>query len=215
MRAGSCATILPNTRPFRPAPRQMVTAAAQAIGVIPVYNRNVLAPADAPKSWLDLLDPRFADHQIAIQNAAAGTQFNQFYLLERALGLDFIKRLAARHPVVMPTGAQMTDAIVRGEVQIGASLDHWRAFGPTAEQAGLTAVYPTEGMPLTLAPVGIIAGAPHPNAAKLFMDFILSSEGTNAIGYRSLWHVFDARRCAATRWAKAAGRDAPASPDRS
>ena len=152
-------------------------AAAQAIGVIPVYNRNVLPAADAPKSWLDLLDPRFGDHQIAIQNAAAGTQFNQLYLLERAFGLDFIKRLAARHPVVMATGAQMTDAIVRGEVRLGASLDHWRAFGPNAEQAGLTAVYPSEGMPLTLAPVGIIAGAPHPNAAKLFMDFILSAEG--------------------------------------
>ena len=32
-------------------------------------------------------------------------------------------------------------------------------------------------MPVTLAPVGILAGAPHPNAAKLFIDFILSQEG--------------------------------------
>jgi iron(III) transport system substrate-binding protein len=152
-------------------------AATQAIGVIPVYNKNVLKPADAPKSWADLLLPRFAGGKMAIQNAAAGTQFNQVYLLERALGPGYMVKFAAQKPVVMATGAQMVDAINRGEVLLGAALDHWRGFGPAAEQAGLVAVYPTEGMPLTLAPVGIVAGAPHPNAAKLFIDFILSQEG--------------------------------------
>jgi iron(III) transport system substrate-binding protein len=152
-------------------------AAAQAIGVLPVYDRNVLAPEDAPKSWRDLLAPRFSGGKLAIQNAAAGTQFNQIYLLERALGPGFVTGLAAQRPVVMATGAQMTDAITRGEILIGAALDHWRAFGPAAEQAGLVAIYPVEGTPLTLAPVGIVAGAPHPNAARLFIDFILSQEG--------------------------------------
>jgi iron(III) transport system substrate-binding protein len=152
-------------------------AAAQAIGVIPVYNRNTLPPAEAPASWRDLLQPRFADRKMAIQNAAAGTQFNQIYLLERALGPDYMAKFAAQKPVVMATGAQMVDAITRGEVLLGAALDHWRGFGPVAEQAGLVAVYPAEGMPLTLAPVGIVAGAPHPNAARLFIDFILSQEG--------------------------------------
>ena len=152
-------------------------AAAQALGVIPVYNKNILPPAEAPKSWVDLLQPRFADRKLAIQNAAAGTQFNQIYLLERALGAGFVVKLAAQHPMVMATGAQMSDAVVRGEVLIGAALDHWRAFGPAAEQAGLVAIYPSEGMPLALAPVGIVAGAPHPAAARLFIDFILSREG--------------------------------------
>lgn len=152
-------------------------ASAQAIGVIPVYNKNILPSADAPKSWLDLLQPRFAEHKLAIQNAAAGTQFNQTYLLEKTLGADYERKLAKQHPVVMATGAQMTDAIVRGEILLGASLDHWRAFTPEARQAGLVAVYPVEGMPLTLAPVGILVGAPHPNAARLFLDFILSQEG--------------------------------------
>jgi iron(III) transport system substrate-binding protein len=71
----------------------------------------------------------------------------------------------------------MADAIARGEILIGASLDHWRGFDANAQQAGLVAIYPAEGTPLTLAPVGIVAGAPHPNAARLFIDFILSQEG--------------------------------------
>ena len=150
-------------------------AAAQAIGVIPVYNKNVLSPADAPRSWLDLLQPRFAGRKMAIQNAAAGTQFNWSYLLGRRLGPDFERKFAAQSPIVMATGAQMTDAIVRGEILLGAALDHWRAFTPEGKAAGLEAVYPKEGMPLTLVPVGALAGGPHPDAAKLFVDFILSA----------------------------------------
>ncbi len=152
-------------------------AAAQAIGVIPVYDRHILSPADAPTSWLDLLHPRFAGRKMAIQNAAAGTQFNWSFLLGQALGPDFEPKFAAQKPVVMATGAQMTDAILRGEVLLGAALDHWRAYTPEDKEAGLMAIYPKEGMPLTLAPVGMLSTAPHPNAAKLFIDFILSEEG--------------------------------------
>ncbi|MBV8154832.1 MAG: extracellular solute-binding protein [Candidatus Eremiobacteraeota bacterium] len=152
-------------------------AAVQAIGVIPVYNKNVLSPADAPKSWLDLLQPRFAGRKIAIQNAAAGTQFNWSYLLGKRLGPDFEKKFAAQTPVIMATGAQMTDAITRGEVMLGAALDHWRAFTPEAKAAGLEAVYPNEGMPVTIVAAGALAGGPHPSAAKLFIDFILSAAG--------------------------------------
>jgi iron(III) transport system substrate-binding protein len=152
-------------------------AAAQAIGVIPVYNRNTLPPGVSLQSWRDLLRPEFAGHKLAIQNAAAGTQFNWNYLLEHTLGPDYTRQFAAQQPVVMATGAQLTDAVTRGEVQVAAALDHWRGFTPDAAKAGLVAVYPTEGVPLTLAPVGMLAGAPHPNAAKLFIDFILSQEG--------------------------------------
>ncbi|HET6181982.1 MAG TPA: extracellular solute-binding protein [Acetobacteraceae bacterium] len=156
-------------------------AAAQAIGVIPVYNKNMLAPADAPKTWLDLLAPRFAGRKMAIQNAAAGTQFNWSYLLTQRLGADYERKFAAQEPVVMATGAQMTDAVTRGEILLAAALDHWRAFTPEAKQAGLVAVFPTEGVPITTAPVGILAGAPHPNAARLFLDFMLSEEGQDLL----------------------------------
>ena len=135
-------------------------------------------PAGLPlTSWRDLLRPELADHKLAIQNAAAGTQFNWNYLLEQTLGADFTAKIAAQRPVVMATGAQLTDAVTRGEVLIAAALDHWRAFTPEAAQAGLVAVYPAEGMPVTLVPVGLLAGAPHPNAGKLFIDFVLSQEG--------------------------------------
>ncbi|MCC7276670.1 MAG: extracellular solute-binding protein [Alphaproteobacteria bacterium] len=150
---------------------------ARVIGVIMAYNKNKLPAEQAPKAWVDLLKPEFKGKKIAIQNAAAGTAFNQFYMLERVLGVDFIKKLAAQEPVIMPTSGQVSDAMIRGEVLVGATVDHWRAFEESAVKAGIVGVYPTEGMPIAVAPVAILKGAPNPNAAKLFMDYVLSQEG--------------------------------------
>lgn len=152
-------------------------ATARAIGVIMAYNRNTLPEARAPRSWADLLKPEFKGRKIAIQNAASGTAFNQFYLLEKLLGVQFLRRLAAQEPVVMATSGQVDDALIRGEVLVGATVDHWRAFAADSMRAGIVAVYPEEGMPVALAPIGIIRGAPNSNTARLFMDYLLSNEG--------------------------------------
>ena len=152
-------------------------AAARAVGVIIAYNKTVLAAGEAPTSWADLLKPQFKGRRIMIQNAASGTAFNQMYMLEKTLGLDYLKKLAAQEPVVVATAGQLSDALVRGEATVGGAVDHWRAFDPDAVKAGITAVYPAEGMPVAVAPIAILAAAPHPNAAKLFVDFVLSREG--------------------------------------
>jgi iron(III) transport system substrate-binding protein len=156
-------------------------AAGRVVGVIMAYNKNFLPPDKAPKSWADLLKPEFKGKKMIIQNAAAGTQFNQTYMLEKELGLDYLKKLAAQQPVIMATSGQLKDALIRGEALVGATVDHWRAFESDAVKAGVVAVYPTEGMPLAIAPVAILKAAPHPNAAKLFVDFMLSEEGQTLI----------------------------------
>ena len=189
-------------------------AAAQAIGVIPVYNKNVLPPDQVPKAWADLLRPEFANHKLGIQNAAAGTQFNWTYLLEHAIGPDFIKRFAAQQPVVMATGAQLTDAVTRGEILVAAALDHWRGFTPDAAKTGLVAVYPDRGHAADAGPrrhaerraasqCGEAVHGLHPVAGR-----------STPAGYRALRHVLDARRCAAAGWAETARGGSPAAADR-
>jgi iron(III) transport system substrate-binding protein len=152
-------------------------ATARIIGVIMAYNKNVLAPDKAPKAWADLLKPEFKGRKLIIQDSAAGTAFNQFYMLEQEFGADFLKRLAAQDPVIVATTPQLIDLLVRGEALVGATVDHFRAFEAPAVKAGIVGVYPTEGMPLAAAPIAIFKEAPHPNAAKLFIDFTLSKEG--------------------------------------
>ena len=164
---------------------------ARVIGVIMAYNKNVLAPDKAPKSWMDLLKPEFKGRKLIIQDAAAGTAFNQMYVLEKLLGLDFMHKWAAQQPIVVATTPQLIDLLVRGEALVGATVDHFRAFEPNAVKAGIVGVYPTEGMPLAAAPIAILKNAPHPNAAKLFVDFTLSREGRHAAGARDLQRLFE------------------------
>ncbi len=166
---------------------------ARVIGVIMAYNKNVLPPEKAPKSWTDMLKPEFKGRKLIIQDAAAGTAFNQMYVLEKLLGLDFMRKWGAQEPVVVATSAQLIDLLVRGEALVGATVDHFRAFEPDAVKAGIVGVYPTEGMPLALAPIAILKGAPHPHAAKLFIDFTLSKEGNTLLAH-DIFSVYSYRK---------------------
>jgi iron(III) transport system substrate-binding protein len=166
---------------------------ARVIGVIMAYNKNVLPPEQAPKSWTDMLRPEFKGRKLIIQDAAAGTAFNQMYVLETLLGPDFMRKWGAQQPVVVATSAQLIDLLVRGEALVGATVDHFRAFEPDAVKAGIVGVYPAEGMPLALAPIAILKGAPHPNAAKLFIDFTLSREGNTLLAH-DIFGVYSYRK---------------------
>ena len=156
-------------------------AIARIVGIIMAYNKNVLAPEKAPKTWVDMLKPEFKSRKMIIQDSAAGTAFNQMYMLEKKLGADFMRKWGAQQPVIVATSAQLIDMLVRGEALVGATVDHFRAFEPDAVKAGIVAIYPSEGMPLAVAPVAIFKDAPHPNAARLFVDYMLSEEGQNLI----------------------------------
>ncbi len=156
-------------------------ATARIVGVIIAYNKNVLPPEQAPKAWVDLLRPAFKGRKLVVQDSAAGTSFNQMYLLEKRLGSDFMRRWGEQQPIIVATAAQLIDMLVRGEALVGATVDHYRAFEPPAVAAGIVGVYPSEGMPLATAPIAILKDAPHPNTARLFVDYVLSEEGQNLL----------------------------------
>jgi len=168
-------------------------ATARIVGVIMAYNKNVLAPEKSPKAWVDLLRPELKGRKLIIQDSAAGTAFNQMYLLEKRLGADFMRKWGAQQPVIVATSAQLIDMLVRGEALVGATVDHFRAFEPDAVKAGIVGVYPSEGMPLALAPIAIFKDAPHPNAARLFVDYMLSEEGQNLLAI-DIFGVYSMRK---------------------
>ncbi len=167
-------------------------ASARTIGIIMAYNKNVLPPDKAPKAWVDILRPEFKSRKLIIQDSAAGTAFNQMYILEKLLGVDFMRQWGAQQPIVVATAAQLIDLLVRGEALVGATVDHFRAFEPDAVKSGIIGVYPTEGMPVTMAPVAMLKGAPHPNASRLLIDFILSREGDTLLAH-DIFNVYSSR----------------------
>jgi iron(III) transport system substrate-binding protein len=149
----------------------------RAVGVMLAYNKNVLAPDKAPKAWADLLKPDFSGKKLVIQNAAAGTWQMGVYMLEKTFGLDYVKKLAAQQLIITTGAAQQIDMINRGEALVAVGIDHTVLFTDAVAKAGVVPVYPSDGMPTAATPIAILKGAPHPNAAKLLVDYMLSKEG--------------------------------------
>jgi iron(III) transport system substrate-binding protein len=149
----------------------------RAVGVMLAYNKNILAADKAPAGWMDLLKPEFKGKKLVIQNAASGTWLMAVYVLEKALGVDYMKKLAAQNLILTSGSAQQIDMLNRGEALVAAGIDHTVLFTEANQKAGIVPVYPVEGMPVSASPVAILKGAPHPNAARLFVDYILSKEG--------------------------------------
>ncbi|HEY6863351.1 MAG TPA: extracellular solute-binding protein [Burkholderiales bacterium] len=139
------------------------------------WNTNLVKPSEVPKTYEDLLDPRWAG-RITIE----GTDVSWFAAVTLAMGeakgLAYFKRLAAQKPQIRSGHILTAQLVASGEVPFfltaynnnietlkkkGAPID-WRPLQPAFGQA---------------AAVGVAKHAPHPHAALLFADFILSREG--------------------------------------
>ncbi|MDX2139079.1 MAG: ABC transporter substrate-binding protein [Chloroflexota bacterium] len=151
------------------------------------FEVNVDAVPFVPQDWSDLLDPRLRG-LIAINDPVAGSQNthavwaaalgNGGTLDNPELGIEFFRQLAESGNLV-PT-AWTPAALVSGELPITLRWDYNALANRdnNADQAAIEIIYPASG---TLAGVylcGINAYAPRPNAARLWMEFVYSDEGS-------------------------------------
>jgi len=130
-----------------------------------------------PKTWMDLTKPEYGNKQIGqVFAASGGTTWTRVMFERQVLGEDYWKRQAATNPVLYPSGAPMSDALVRGEISIGPLLYN-AVFPKQREGAPVEIFFPPEGAPVNPYASGVPKTAAHPNAAKLFLNWCLSAEG--------------------------------------
>ncbi len=140
------------------------------------HNTRLVPEQDAPKSWTDVLDPKWKD-QIAMGHPGFSGAIGVWAVQMRKMyGWDYYRRLERNKPLIGRSSQDPVTAMSAGERSVGVCVP----LGTTsvAIQRGnpLRLIYPTEGVLAALSPSGIIVNAPHPNAAKLFMEFQLGPE---------------------------------------
>jgi iron(III) transport system substrate-binding protein len=144
------------------------------------YNTAKVKEADAPMNWTDLLDPRWKDNIALGHPGFSGYVGTWALTLRNQYGWDFFEKLAKNNPRV---GRSINDTVtmlnagesaVAGSGPVGTLLDSLKKGNP------LAMVYPTDGTVLIIAPSSIMKGAKHPNAARLYMEFLMS-EGASRI----------------------------------
>jgi iron(III) transport system substrate-binding protein len=142
------------------------------------YNTGKVKEADAPGNWTDLLDPKW-NNEIALGHPGFSGYVGTWALtLRNQYGWEFFEKLAKNNPRV---GRSINDTVtmlnagesaVAGSGPVGTLLDSVQKGNP------LALVYPTDGSVLIIAPSSIMKGCKHPNAARLFMEFLLSPQAS-------------------------------------
>jgi iron(III) transport system substrate-binding protein len=138
------------------------------------YNTELVK--NPPKSWWDLTKSENDKKTSQVIAASGGTTWTRIMFERQVLGEDYWAKQAATHPVLYPSGAPMSDSMVRGEVAMGP-LIYNAVFPKMKDGAPINAVFPPEGVPANPYATGIPKTATHVNAAKLYLNWCLSKEG--------------------------------------
>jgi len=140
------------------------------------YNTNLVRREDAPKSYADLLDPRWRGKIVKAHPGYSGAILTTTYLLSRDLGWSYFEKLAQQKVMQVQSAADPPRKILLGERAVMADGNDYNLLLLKDQGKPVEVVYPTEGAPLIIVPSCIFRNAPSPNAARLFQQFFFSAE---------------------------------------
>ncbi len=152
----------------------------------PAYNTSKVSAADAPKTWTDLLDPKWKGKLVQAHPSYSGFVSVGLAGLVRVFGWDYVKKLANQEPRIVQSAVDTTAYIVRGEALAGATA-FYNNFQPMQAGEPIKAFFPPEGVPFIASAQAIFTKAPHPNAAKVFSDWTFSTEAQQLLVNHGLY----------------------------
>ena len=145
------------------------------------YNTNMVKPEEAPKSFADLLDPKWKGKIVKAHPGYSGTIMTATYQMQRDLGWSFFEQLAKQNIMQVQSSADPPKKLDLGERAVMADGNEYNIFQMKEAGRPVEPVYATEGSPLIIGPNGIFKSSPNPNAAKLFQAFCLGREAQQLI----------------------------------
>ena len=139
-------------------------------------NTNLVKAEDAPKSFADLLDPKWAGKMVKGHPAYSGTIMTATFQTVRELGWEYYEKLAKQRVMQVQSSTDPPKKLSLGERAVMADGNEYGVV--LLKEAGqpIEPIYPAEGTPTISGPTGIFSSAPHPNAAKLFQAWLHTRE---------------------------------------
>jgi iron(III) transport system substrate-binding protein len=183
-RGGYAAYVSPEMTAYKPeyksTPEGLWTWGALVIAGI-AYNPNLVTAAEAPKNWPDAMDPKWTG-AISVKVSNSGLQHVEWYLLRQLYGDGFWQKLGPLQPHAFDSYVQQFDRLVNGQDKVALTAQYSGYLIMKAKGAPVEFVIPPDGVATSPQPWGIVKEAPHPEAARLFMDWFLSVPGQTANG---------------------------------
>lgn len=164
--------ILPTFRNFDPAGFYHTTSAGL---VVLTYNSTKVKAEEAPKKWQDLLDIKWKGKVSIGHPGFSGYVGTWVLTMKNLYGWSYFDKLEKNKPQIGRSINDTVTALNAGERQVAAGADGSTLFSASRGNP-LAVSYPTDGSVLIIAPSAIMKGTKHPNAAKLFMEYLYSVE---------------------------------------
>jgi ABC-type Fe3+ transport system substrate-binding protein len=150
----------------------------------PGINTTLVPKERAPKTYQDLLDPQWKGKMAWNPNSIAGAigfVGNILTSMGEQRGTEFLRSLATQRIVNVEASARaILDQVMAGEYAIGLmSFNHHTVI--SAQKGAPADWLKLEPVPVALDSAGILKDAPHPNAARLLIEFLTSEDGQKVL----------------------------------
>ncbi|MDB5600482.1 MAG: iron transporter substrate-binding protein [Xanthobacteraceae bacterium] len=145
------------------------------------YNTDLVKPEDAPKSFADLLDPKWKGKMVKAHPGYSGTIMTATFQMARDLGWPYFEKLAQQNVMQVQSSADPPKKLALGERSVMCDGNEYNLFQLMDKKSPVEVVYATEGSPIIIGPNGIFKAAPNPNAARLFQIFSFTPEAQQLI----------------------------------
>lgn len=148
--------------------------------IVVMYNTDQVTGDDVPRAWQDLLKPEFKGKIVYVDPRKIPVFMGLADLWRQELGADFLERFGKQDLMIVDSGVPGSEAIASGDksvlvVTAPNVVSQLKDKGAPVDQVALApSNYITEQ-------TAVMAKAPHPKAARLFMDFLLSDAGQKAL----------------------------------
>ena len=136
------------------------------------YNTNVVPPDQVPKGYRDLLDPKWKGKLTKAHPSYSGTSLTGTYAVVKLLGWDYFEKLAKQGVQQLQSTTATPKSIASGERAVMVDGNEYNMFIEIDKKSPVKIVYAKEGTPFVASPTAIFADAPHPNAARVFQNFL-------------------------------------------
>jgi iron(III) transport system substrate-binding protein len=136
------------------------------------YNTKLVTPQEAPTGYADLLDPKWKGKLVKSHPGYSGTSLTGTYAISKVLGWDYLEKLSKQGVQQLQSTTAPPKSIASGERAVMVDGNEYNMFIEIQNKSPVKIIYPKEGTPFVTSPTAIFAAAPHPNAARVFQNFL-------------------------------------------
>jgi iron(III) transport system substrate-binding protein len=148
---------------------------------VPAYNPKIINAQDIPRTWQDLLDPKWKSKMVSAHPSYSGTILTWEAAVTDVYKTEYLTALAKQDVMLVQSAQDPVTKVTSGERPLAINGTDYSYFNDKKKGNPVEVIYPSDGAPLVTSPSAIAQDAPHPNAAKLFTEWLFSVEAQQTL----------------------------------